>query len=136
MQNLRMNDEIKSQCYNLSLEGYEQKDIAKRLNISPSMVSRAISSITKGNDYQLAVKSCGMLIERYVRFQDFCNKKIKELAEMEPDDNRDQIAIIRLQAELQKDMLTIGASGDFIQNVRLMRNKLHEIESGPNINQS
>ena len=77
-----------------------------------------------------------MLIERYVRFQDFCNKKIKELAEMEPDDNRDQIAIIRLQAELQKDMLTIGASGDFIQNVRLMRNKLHEIESGPNINQS
>ena len=84
-----MNDEIKSQCYNLSLEGFEQKDIAKRLNISPSMVSRAISSITKGHDYQLAVRSCGMLIERYVRFQDFCNKKIKELAEMEPDDNRD-----------------------------------------------
>ena len=31
MQNLGMNDEIKSQCYNLSLEGYEQKDIAKVL---------------------------------------------------------------------------------------------------------
>ena len=131
-----MNDEIKSECYLLSLEGYNYKEIAKKLNISDATVSRAISSITKGNDYQLAVKSCGMLIERYVRFQDFCNKKIRELAEMEPDDNRDQIAIIRLQAELQKDMLTIGASGDFIQNVRLMRNKLHEIESGPNINQS
>ena len=31
-------------------------------------------------------------------------------------------------------MLTIGASGDFIQNVRLMRNKLHEIDAGSNIN--
>lgn len=131
-----MNDEIKSECYLLSLEGYNYKEIAKKLNISDATVSRAISSVTKGNDYQLAVKSCGMLIERYVRFQDFCNKKIRELAEMEPDDNRDQIAIIKLQAELQKDMLTVGASGDFIQNVRIMRNKLHEIESGPDINKS
>ena len=131
---LVVNDEIKTECYLLSLEGYNYKEIGKKLNISDATVSRAISSVTKGNDYQLAVKSCGMLIERYVRFQDFCNKKIKELAEMEPDDNRDQISIIRLQAELQKDMLTIGASGDFIQNVRLMRNKLHEIDAGSNIN--
>ncbi len=131
-----MNDEIKSECYLLSLEGYNYREIAKKLNISDATVSRAISSVTKGNDFQLAVKSCGMLIERYVRFQDFCNKKIRELAEMEPDDNRDQIAIIKLQAELQKDMLTVGASGDFIQNVRIMRNKLHEIESGPDTNKS
>lgn len=130
-----MNDEIKSECYLLSLEGYGYNEIAKKLNISNATVSRAISSVTKGHDYQLAVKSCGMLIERYVRFQDFCNKKIRELAEMEPDDNRDQIAIIRLQSELQKDMLTIGASGDFIQNVRIMRDKLNEIESRPVTNQ-
>ena len=131
-----MNDEIKTECYLLSLEGYEQKDIAKKLNVSQATVSRAISSVMKGHDYQLAVKSCGVLIEQYVRFQDYCRKKIKELSEMTPDDNRDRLAIIRLQSELQKDMLTIGASGDFIQNVRVMRDKLNEIESGPDVSKS
>ena len=101
-------------------------DIAKKLNISPSSVSKAINSITKGHDYQLAVKACGVLIEQYVRYQDYCRKKIKELAEITPDDNRDRLAIIRLQSELQKDLLTIGASGDFIQNVRLIRDKINE----------
>lgn len=128
-----MKEEIKDQCYLLSLEGYEQKEIAKRLNISPSSVSKAINSITKGHDYQLAVKSCGVLIEQYVRYQDYCRKKIKELAEMTPDDNRDRLAIIRLQSELQKDLLTIGASGDFIQNVRVMRDKFGTVEIGSNV---
>ena len=127
-----MKDEIKAECYLLSLEGYEQKDIAKKLNISQATVSRAISSIEKGHDYQLAVKSCGVLIEQYVRYQDYCRKKIRELAEMNPDDNRDRLAIIRLQSDLQKDLLTIGASGDFIQNVRIMRDKLNAIEAGSN----
>ncbi len=131
-----MNDEIKAECYLLSLEGYNYNDIAKKLNISNATVSRAISSITKGHDYQLAVKSCGVLIEQYVRYQDYCKKKIKELAEMNPDDNRDRLAIIRLQAELQKDLLTIGASGDFIQNVRIMRDKLNEIESRSDVSKS
>ncbi len=130
-----MKDEIKAECYLLSLEGYEQNDIAKRLNISQATVSRAISSITKGHDYQLAVRSCGVLIEQYVRYQDYCRKKIKELAEMNPDDNRDRISIIRLQSELQKDLLTIGASGDFIQNVRIMRDKLSELEARPDSKQ-
>lgn len=131
-----MKDEIKTECYLLALEGYEQNDIAKRLNISQATVSRAISSIMKGHDYQLAVRSCGVLIEQYVRYQDYCRKKIRELNEMKPDDNRDRLAIIRLQSELQKDLLTIGASGDFIQNVRIMRDKINEIESRPNTNES
>ena len=130
-----MKDEIKTECYLLTLEGYNYNEIASKLNISNATVSRAISSITKGNDYQLAVKSCGMMIERYIRFQDYCNKKIRELNELKPDDNRDRISIIRLQSELQKDLLTIGASGDFIQNIRIIRDKLHEIESGSNFKQ-
>ena len=50
------------------------------------------------------------------------------------DHNRKRSYIQTFKNNLsEKDMLTIGASGDFIQNVRLMRNKLHEIDAGSNI---
>lgn len=120
----------------MSLEGYKYPQIAEKLGISKGTVSKAINSITKGNDYQLALRGCGVLIEEFVRFQDFLKLRLVELKEMNPDDNRDRLAIIRLQSELYKDLLTIGAAGDFIQNVRLMRDKLNAIETGPNTNQS
>ena len=131
-----MKEEIKNKCYLLSLEGYTGIEIAEKLNISRGTVSKAIHSITKGNDYQLAVKSCGVLLEEYTRFQDYCKKKLKELAEMTPDDNRDKISIIRLQTDIYKDLLTMGASGDFINSVRLIREKLNEVESGSNVQRS
>ena len=131
-----MNDEIKNECYMLSLEGFNYNDIAEKLNISNATVSRAISSIEKGNDYQLAVKSCGVLTSLYVRYQDWIKKKLRELNDMTPDDNRDRLAIIKLENDLLKDMITIGASGDFIQNVRKMRDKLGELEAGSNTNES
>lgn len=120
----------------LSLEGYQQQEIAKKLGLSRGTVSKAINSITKGNDYQLAVKSCGVLLEEYTRFQDYCKKKLTELAELKPDDNRDRISIIRLQTDIYKDLLTMGASGDFINSVRLIRDKLNEIESRPDVSES
>ena len=129
-----MNDEIKNDCYMLSLEGFNYNDIAKKLNISNATVSRAIQSIEKGNDYQLAVKSCGMMTSLYVRYQDWIKKKLRELNDMTPDDNSQKLAIIKLENDLLKDMLTIGASGDFIQNVRRMRDKLNELETRPDTN--
>lgn len=130
-----MKEELKAECYLLSLEGYRQEDIAKKLNVSRSTVTKAIQSITKGHDFQLAVKGCGVLIEEFVRYQDYCKKKLAELRDITPDDNRDRIAIIRLQNDLYKDLLTIGASGDFIQNVRKMRDKLGELETGSDVKQ-
>ena len=129
-----MKDEIKNECYMLSLEGFNYNDIAERLNISNATVSRAIQSIEKGNDYQLAVKSCGVLTSLYIRYQDWIKKKLRELNDMTPDDNRDRLAIIKLENDLLKDMITIGASGDFIQNVRKMRDKLGELEAGSKSN--
>ncbi len=129
-----MKDEIKNECYMLSLEGFNYNDIAERLNISNATVSRAIQSIEKGNDYQLAVKSCGVLTSLYARYQDWIKKKLRELNDMTPDDNRDRLAIIKLENDLLKDMITIGASGDFIQNVRKMRDKLGELEAGSKSN--
>ena len=60
-----MKEEIKNKCYLLSLEGYTGIDIASKLNISRGTVSKAINSIMRGNDYQLAVKSCGVLLEEF-----------------------------------------------------------------------
>lgn len=131
-----MNDETKKECYLLSLEGYDYNDISKKLQISKATVSRAISSIEKGNDYQLAIRSCGVLTSLYVRYQDWIKKKLRELNDISPDDNRDRIAIIKLENDLFKDMLTIGASGDFIDKVRNMRDKLGELESGSDTTES
>lgn len=130
-----MKDEIKNECYMMYLDGYEQKDIGKKLNISQATVSRAINSIEKGNDYRLAIKSCGVLASLYVRYQDWIKKKLRELNEMTPDDNRDRISIIKLENDMYKDMLTVGASGDFIENVRRMRDKLGELEAGSDTKQ-
>lgn len=131
-----MNDETKKECYLLSLEGYDYNDISKKLQVSKATVSRAISSIEKGNDYQLAIRSCGVLTSLYVRYQDWIKKKLRELNDITPDDNRDKIAIIKLENDLFKDMLTIGASGDFIDKVRNMRDKLGELESGSDTTES
>lgn len=131
-----MKEEIKNECYLLSLEGLQNKDIAKRLNLSPGTVSKAIKSIEQGNDYQLAVRSCGVLTSLYVRYQDFIKKKMSELEQIKPDDNMEKIALIKLGNELFKDMVTIGANGDFIQNVRKIRDRLNEIESGSDVPKS
>lgn len=130
-----MKDEIKNECYMLSLEGYDYREIGKKLNISHSTVGRAINSIEKGNDYQLAIKSCGVLTSLYIRYQDWIKKKLRELNDIKADDNNQRLAIIKLENDLLKDMLTIGAAGDFIQNVRRMRDKLNAIETGPDVKQ-
>ena len=119
----------------LSLEGYDYREIGKKLNISHSTVGRAIQSIEKGNDYQLAIKSCGVLTSLYVRYQDWIKKKLREINEIKPDDNNQRLSIIKLENDLLKDMLTIGASGDFINNVRRMRDKLGELEAGSDTKQ-
>jgi len=130
-----MKDEIKNECYMMYLDGYEQKDIGKKLNISQATVSRAITSIERGNDYQLAIKSCGVLSSLYVRYQDWLKKKLRELNEIKPDGNSDRISVIKLENDLYKDMLTVAASGDFIENVRRMRDKLGELEAGSDTKQ-
>ena len=119
----------------LSLEGYDYREIGKKLNISHSTVGRAINSIEKGNDYQLAIKSCGVLTSLYVRYQDWLKKKLRELNEIKPDGNSDRISVIKLENDLYKDMLTVAASGDFIENVRRMRDKLGELEAGSDTKQ-
>lgn len=144
-----MNQEIKKACYLLSLEGYEQRDIAKKLNISPSYVSKTIASVTKGNDYQLAVKGCGVLLAEFARFQDFCRLRLKELAELKDEKKYllknnnetgeidaipiplspiDKLAIIKAQTEIYKDLLTLGAQGEFIQAVQRIRVEIAKLE--------
>lgn len=117
------------------LDGYEQKEIGKKLNVSQATVSRAINSIERGNDYRLAIKSCGVLTSLFVRYQDWLKKKLRELNEIVPDDNNDRLSVIKLENDLYKDMLTVAASGDFIESIRKMRDKLGELEAGPDTKQ-
>lgn len=123
-----MQQELKNQCYLLSLEGYTSRQIANKLNLDHSTVSRAISSITKGNDYQLAVRGCSKLIQEYARYQDYARKKINELAEIIPEDNSERIAIIREQNNIFKDLLTTGASGEFVHSINKIRDRISQLE--------
>lgn len=126
-----MRQEIKEQCYLLSLEGYNSREIGAKLNLGHATVSRALNSITKGNDYQLAVKGCGVLLQEFVKFQDYCKKKLKELNEISPEDNKERIAIINLEREIYKDLLVLGAQGEFVESVKKIRGELSKLESKP-----
>lgn len=144
-----MNQEIKNECYLLSLEGYQGKDIAKKLNISRSTVSKAINSITKGNDYQLAIKGCSTLLQEFVKYQDFCKLRLKELSQLKEqkklvfkNNNKtgqieaieselsplDVLLIIKTQNDIYKDLLTLGAQGEFIQAVQKIREKIGALD--------
>lgn len=123
-----MNNEIKNECYLLSLEGYQNKDIAKKLNVSPATVTRAINSVVMGNDYQLAIKGCSKLLEEFVRYQDFCKKKLSQLSDLKTEDNKEVVMIIKAQSEIYRDLLTLGAQGEFIQSVKRLRDETAALE--------
>lgn len=144
-----MKEEIKNECYLLSLEGYQGKEIADKLNISPGTVSKALKKVTEGNDYLLAVKGCSVLLQEFVKFQDFCKLRLKEISELKEqkklvfkNNNKtgqieaieselsplDKLALIRAQTEIYKDLLTLGAQGEFIQAVQKIRTKIGELD--------
>lgn len=144
-----MDLEIKNQCYLLSLEGYQGKEIAKKLNIAESTVSKALKSVTTGNDYQLAIKGCSVLLQEFVKFQDFCRVKLKELSELKEESKVvtknnnesgqieaieiplspiEKMAIIKTQTEIYKELLTLGAQGEFIQGVQKIRGAVAQLE--------
>ncbi len=111
-----------------SLEGYTQREIAQRNNISISTVKRALGKVTLSNDYQLAIKGCSVMIQEYAKYQDYLQKKLKELNNIETEDNKERIAIIKLQTDLRRDILTFGAQGEFIEGIKKIRDNIGSIE--------
>ena len=51
-----MNQKLKDECYRLCLLGYNNREIATKLNLNQDAVIRIMTSVTKSHDYQLGFK--------------------------------------------------------------------------------
>lgn len=124
-----MNPEIKSKCYEILLNepSITQKEIAKRLGLSEPTVSRAINSVTKAPEYQLALKTFGSFIQEASRIEDFFKLKISELSNENPETLEERMAVIKLQSELYKDVFQLIKSQQVLQAIQLFRDRVAEL---------
>jgi DNA-binding CsgD family transcriptional regulator len=117
-----MNSEIKEECYKLSLQGYQGKDIAEKLSLSEATVSRAINSITKSHDYQLGVTSISQFLEKFARADDYFTMKLRELQELcDKAKDKDKIAIISLQTDIMSKALSLAKQGQVVLALKALQ---------------
>jgi len=89
--------------------------------LDKSAVSRAINSVTKGHDYQLAQMSFATFLEEFQRVGDFMKIKQKELDEMKPKDNREKLAITALQLDIAEKSLSLAQQGKVVLALKALR---------------
>lgn len=77
-----MKQELKEAAYTLSLKGYTEREIARHLNVSDTTVHRAITSVTKSSDYNLALKTIGQFLTDYNRAGDYFKMQLRELEDI------------------------------------------------------
>ena len=99
----------KDQIYILSLKGYREYDIAKKLKTSQSTVSRVLTSITKDHNYQLSLTTISVFLEEFQRYGDFLTNQIRELEEMKNSDDVDKLEL--MDAQFKKIEALIEKSG-------------------------
>lgn len=79
-----MNDEVGAKCYSLYLRDFTQSEIAKKLNITQSTVSRKINDIIKSQEYELGSMTVTTFIEVFKKtgqYWEESNKEYRELIE-------------------------------------------------------
>ena len=108
---------MKQECYELELKGYSQREIADKLNVNKSTVSRAISSITKGRDYRLGLYTMITFVDELEKAADYWRFNTKELEEL-----KDLVYSLELN-----DTTTALAKVDSIR--RLMETQSNQIEN-------
>jgi len=69
-----MNQETQYQIFSLELKGYKGIDIAKKLNISKSTVSKTLKKISGTREYELGVISVNTFLDIFKKAEQFWNQ--------------------------------------------------------------
>ena len=145
-----MKNERAHKIYALEVKGYKQTEIAQKMKLSESTVSKEIKKITKSREYQLGVYSVNTFMEMFQRAQDFWNNQNTEYEELIEEVNKIKIdtkdknrlskliskvdAISRIKEKQDKNMeriLLLAKQGEIVLALKVLRPILQEIEKKP-----
>lgn len=124
-----MNSEIKEKVYLLSLVQPSQKEIAKQLNLSEATVSRAINSVTKSNDYKLAMMSISNFLTEYMRASDFFKYQISQLEEMKKKYPESELQLMDAQMERMQHIIQLAGQGKVVMALQALRDGQLQLQS-------
>lgn len=77
-----MKESTQVQAYKLHLKGYQNKEIAKKLKLSESGISKAITELTQTDQYQLGQLSVVTFLEWFEKAAEFWHMQNSEYQEM------------------------------------------------------
>ena len=120
-----MKDEIKQSVYLERLKDpiSAQKDLAIKLGISESMVSRAMKSMIGTHDYQLRQLLAGKFLEEFQMASDYWKMQIKLLEDLKKEsDNETIIKLMKEQSDRWEKILFLARQGEAVEVMRLMQN--------------
>jgi len=118
-------DEIKQSVYLERLKDpiATQKDLATKLGISESMVSRAMKSMMGTHDYTLRQMLAGKFLEEFQMASDYWKMQIKLLEDLkEESDNETIIKLMKEQSDRWEKILFLARQGEAVEVMRLMKN--------------
>lgn len=77
-----MNNELGIQCLELELQDYNQRDIAKKLNIGQATVSRQIKKITKSREFQMGTITIDEFFQIFNKCKQYWKQSNREYREL------------------------------------------------------
>jgi len=126
-----LNAEIKEKVYLMSLVQPSQKEIAKQLNLSEATVSRAINSVTKSNDYKLAMMSISNFLTEYMRASDFFKYQISQLEEMKKKYPDSELQLMDAQMERMQHIIQLAGQGKVVLALQALRDGQLQLQPNP-----
>lgn len=119
-----MNPEIKASIYKLLLNEptLTQREIANRVGVHESEVSKAIKKTATSVDYQLAMQVAGKFLQDFQKASDFWKLQVTELEQMkgETDDVGLKVKIMREQSDRYEKILFQARQGELVEGLRLI----------------
>ena len=96
------------------------KEIADKVGVHKSTVSRAVASTKKSKDYQLAAKVAGKFIQDFANTIEFWKLQITQLEELKKttQDTQTIIKIMREQSDRYEKILVLARQSELIEALR------------------
>ena len=117
-----VNPEIKNKILQVMLgEPFlTQKEIADKVGVHKSTVSRAVAGTKKSNDYQLAKKAAGKFIEDFANTIEFWKLQITQLEQLKKttQDTETISNIMREQSDRYEKILVLARQSEMIEALR------------------
>ena len=100
-----------------------QKQIAFKLNLTESKVSRALKKLFASHDFKLGQMVAGKFLEEFQMASDYWKLQIKDLELLKDEEDIElKIKIMKEQSDRWEKILYLARQGEAVETMRLMKN--------------